>query len=168
MVLLRCSQEKVWGSFQRSLELIAVKLKSDQTEDMISTERESASFEVLKSIYYTRKQFPLHVSICNKHSQVSGAEPEHCKKSEPSPLTSEVASVDARSTAAKIITKIKTLVLTGDQQRVRQSQPVGTRSRATTQPTTLQQLIRDRYVFECQLYVVNQEHHVERSQCASE
>jgi len=39
-------------------EVQAVKVKFDRTQETVNVEHESASFEVIKSIYYTRKQFP--------------------------------------------------------------------------------------------------------------
>jgi len=40
-----------------------VNIKFDKIDKMIQIERDSASFEILKSVYYTRKQFPLMLAF---------------------------------------------------------------------------------------------------------
>jgi len=41
----------------------SISVKFDKINNIVNTERDSASFEVLKSIYYTRKQFPLMLAF---------------------------------------------------------------------------------------------------------
>ena len=52
-----------FNSTQQDNRVHSVAVKFENIESVINIERDSASFEVLKSVYYTRKQFPLMLAF---------------------------------------------------------------------------------------------------------
>ena len=65
--LVNGSVGKVTGfnitSHENTTTVNSITVKFDKTDTIINTERDSASFEVLKSVYYMRKQFPLMLAF---------------------------------------------------------------------------------------------------------
>jgi len=50
----------------------SITVKFEKIETTVDIERDSASFEVLKSVYYTRKQFPLMLAFAITNTSHNG------------------------------------------------------------------------------------------------